>query len=189
MRATVRFRAGRIGRRPLDLLPAMQALPRRKRHQLRPPDRDRRAHRTPPLRARPPRKRRSRLRHDGMRCRAPDVRHRDPQSRQHPPPHPRRSRRAETAIPVKRGPLDGIVVADFSRVLAGPLCTQMLADFGARVIKVEDPRGGDETRRWGPPFADGVSTYYQSVNRAKESITIDLVRGKDVVARLLELAD
>jgi crotonobetainyl-CoA:carnitine CoA-transferase CaiB-like acyl-CoA transferase len=89
---------------------------------------------------------------------------------------------------VKR-PLDGIVVADFSRVLAGPLCTQMLADFGARVVKIEDPRGGDETRRWGPPFADGVSTYYQSVNRAKKSITLDLVRGKDVVARLLDHAD
>lgn len=86
-------------------------------------------------------------------------------------------------------PLDGIVVADFSRVLAGPLCTQMLADFGARVIKVEDPRGGDETRRWGPPFVDGVSTYYQSINRAKESITLDLVRGKQIVARLLDRAD
>lgn len=86
-------------------------------------------------------------------------------------------------------PLDGIVVADFSRVLAGPLCTQMLADFGARVIKVEDPRGGDETRRWGPPFADGVSTYYQSVNRAKESMTLDLARGKDVMKRLLDRAD
>jgi len=89
---------------------------------------------------------------------------------------------------VKR-PLDGIVVADFSRVLAGPLCTQLLADFGARVIKVEDPRGGDETRRWGPPWVDGVSTYYRSVNRAKESITLDLVRGKDVLARLLDRAD
>ena len=86
-------------------------------------------------------------------------------------------------------PLDGIFVADFSRVLAGPLCTQMLADFGARVVKVEDPRGGDETRRWGPPFADGVSTYFLSINRAKESMTLDLARGKDVLVRLLERAD
>ena len=86
-------------------------------------------------------------------------------------------------------PLDGIFVADFTRVLAGPLCTQMLADFGARVVKIEDPRGGDETRRWGPPFVNGVSTYYQSVNRAKESLTLDLARGKDVVARLLDRAD
>src|SRR5581483_7798944 len=52
--------------------------------------------------------------------------------------------------------LEGIVVADFSRVLAGPVCTQMLADFGARVIKIEDPRGGDETRRWGPPFVNNI---------------------------------
>ena len=86
-------------------------------------------------------------------------------------------------------PLDGIFVADFTRVLAGPLCTQMLAGFGARVIKIEDPRGGDETRRWGPPFAGDVSTYFQSVNRGKESLTLDLLRGKDVVARLLDRAD
>lgn len=56
-------------------------------------------------------------------------------------------------------PLDSILVADFSRVLAGPLATQLLADSGARVIKIEDPGGGDETRRWGPPFVGGVSAY------------------------------
>ena len=86
-------------------------------------------------------------------------------------------------------PLDGIFVADFSRVLAGPLCTQMLADFGARVVKIEDPRGGDETRRWGPPFADGMSTYFLSINRAKESMTLDLARGKEILDRLLDRAD
>lgn len=71
-------------------------------------------------------------------------------------------------------PLEGILVADFSRVLAGPLCTELLADEGARVIKVEEPGRGDETRRWGPPFLNGVSTYFLSVNRNKESVTFDL---------------
>ena len=71
-------------------------------------------------------------------------------------------------------PLAGIVVADFSRVLAGPLCTQLLGDAGARVIKVEEPGRGDETRRWGPPFVRGVSAYFLSINRNKESITVDL---------------
>lgn len=88
-------------------------------------------------------------------------------------------------------PLDGILVADFSRVLAGPLCTQMLADAGARVIKVEEPSLGDETRRWGPPFFNGVSTYFLSVNRNKESLALDL-RSEDGarLARLLiERAD
>jgi crotonobetainyl-CoA:carnitine CoA-transferase CaiB-like acyl-CoA transferase len=73
-----------------------------------------------------------------------------------------------------RLPLEDIVVADFTRVLAGPLCTQLLADEGARVIKVEEPAHGDETRRWGPPFHDGVSTYFLSINRNKESMTLDL---------------
>jgi crotonobetainyl-CoA:carnitine CoA-transferase CaiB-like acyl-CoA transferase len=71
-------------------------------------------------------------------------------------------------------PLDGITVADFTRVLAGPLCTQMLADEGARVIKIEEPEHGDETRRWGPPFRDDVATYFLAVNRNKESVAIDL---------------
>jgi crotonobetainyl-CoA:carnitine CoA-transferase CaiB-like acyl-CoA transferase len=76
-------------------------------------------------------------------------------------------------------PLDGLLVADFSRVLAGPLCTQMLADEGARVIKVEDPARGDETRRWGPPFLGDTSTYFLSVNRNKESIALDLRNDDD----------
>ncbi|MGN6182552.1 MAG: CaiB/BaiF CoA transferase family protein [Thermoanaerobaculia bacterium] len=71
-------------------------------------------------------------------------------------------------------PLDGLLVADFSRVLAGPLCTQLLADEGARVIKIEDPSRGDETRRWGPPFLGDTSTYFLSVNRNKESLALDL---------------
>jgi crotonobetainyl-CoA:carnitine CoA-transferase CaiB-like acyl-CoA transferase len=87
-------------------------------------------------------------------------------------------------------PLDGILVADFSRVLAGPLCTQLLSDWGARVIKVEAP-SGDETRRWGPPFVGDVSAYFLSINRNKESIAIDLKSegGADVARRLIERAD
>ncbi|MDP1876493.1 MAG: CoA transferase [Actinomycetota bacterium] len=73
------------------------------------------------------------------------------------------------------GTLDGVLVADFSRVLAGPYATMLLADLGATVIKVERPVVGDDTRAWGPPFApDGQSTYFQSVNRGKKSIDLDL---------------
>lgn len=92
---------------------------------------------------------------------------------------------------MKRPPLHGLIVADFSRVLAGPLCTQMLADAGARVIKVEEPGRGDETRRWGPPFHRGVSAYFLSVNRGKESLAIDLKsdEGKQVAKQLIEHAD
>ncbi len=88
-------------------------------------------------------------------------------------------------------PLQGIVVADFSRVLAGPLCTQLLADAGARVIKVEEPGRGDETRRWGPPFVRGVSAYFLSINRNKESIAIDLKTrdGAKLAQKLVDKAD
>jgi crotonobetainyl-CoA:carnitine CoA-transferase CaiB-like acyl-CoA transferase len=72
------------------------------------------------------------------------------------------------------GPLEGLVVADFSRVLAGPFATMLLGDLGADVIKVEHPGGGDETRAWGPPFAHGHSTYYLAVNRNKRSVALDL---------------
>ncbi len=70
------------------------------------------------------------------------------------------------------GPLAGLVVADFSRVLAGPYCTMLLADLGATVVKVEGP-AGDETRHWMPPAHDGESTYYLSINRGKRAITLD----------------
>ena len=78
-----------------------------------------------------------------------------------------------------RRPLDGIVVADFSRVLAGPYATMLLADMGATVIKVESPNG-DDTRLWMPPERDGIGTYYLSVNRNKSSIALDLADGQDL---------
>jgi crotonobetainyl-CoA:carnitine CoA-transferase CaiB-like acyl-CoA transferase len=72
------------------------------------------------------------------------------------------------------GPLEGLVVADFSRVLAGPFATMLLGDLGAEVVKVEHPDGGDETRAWGPPFLGEHSTYYLAVNRNKRSVALDL---------------
>lgn len=89
------------------------------------------------------------------------------------------------------GPLDGIVVADFTRVLSGPWCTMTLGDLGADVIKIERPGTGDETRGWGPPFAGGESAYYLSTNRNKRSIALDLGRAEhhEVARRLVARAD
>lgn len=85
-------------------------------------------------------------------------------------------------------PLDGIKVADFSRVLAGPLATMTLADLGADVVKVERPGLGDDTRRWGPPWTATSSSYFECVNRSKRSIALDLRDPDDVaVARGLAL--
>jgi len=78
-----------------------------------------------------------------------------------------------------RGPLSGIVVADFSRVLAGPYCTMLLADMGAEVIKVESP-AGDDTRQWMPPRRGDVGTYFLAINRNKRSIALDLASSSDV---------
>ena len=88
-------------------------------------------------------------------------------------------------------PLDGIVVLDLSRVLAGPLATMLLADLGARVVKVEDPRGGDVTRGWKPPALDGEAAYFLSVNRRKESAAVDLGTpdGQEFVRRWAVKAD
>jgi crotonobetainyl-CoA:carnitine CoA-transferase CaiB-like acyl-CoA transferase len=89
--------------------------------------------------------------------------------------------------PARPGPLSGLLVADFSRVLAGPYCTMLLADLGADVIKVESP-GGDDTRSWMPPVTeDGVSTYYLAINRNKRSVALDLKDDGDR-ARARELA-
>ncbi|HEX5444089.1 MAG TPA: CaiB/BaiF CoA-transferase family protein [Pirellulales bacterium] len=90
-------------------------------------------------------------------------------------------------------PLSGVRVLDLSRVLAGPVCTQLLADLGADVVKVERPGGGDDTRQWGPPFleADGPSGYYLSCNRGKRSLALDLQHGasRTVLDDLLRQAD
>jgi crotonobetainyl-CoA:carnitine CoA-transferase CaiB-like acyl-CoA transferase len=74
------------------------------------------------------------------------------------------------------GPLEGLLVADLSRVLAGPFATMLLGDLGADVVKVEHPEGGDETRSWGPPWHGDHSTYYLAVNRNKRSVALDLKR-------------
>ena len=84
-------------------------------------------------------------------------------------------------------PLEGLIVADFSRVLAGPLAAMMLADLGAIVIKVERPRVGDETRQWGPPWTDNSSSYFEAANRSKKSIELDLSEPGDLQLAL-ELA-
>ena len=88
-------------------------------------------------------------------------------------------------------PLDGIVVIDFSRVLSGPYCTMQLADLGARVIKIEQPGRGDDTRAWGPPFLHGESSYFLSINRNKESLALDLKHpaSRRIVGTLLDRAD
>jgi crotonobetainyl-CoA:carnitine CoA-transferase CaiB-like acyl-CoA transferase len=79
------------------------------------------------------------------------------------------------AVPPRPGPLQGLKVLDLSRILAGPFATMLLADLGADVIKVEQPGSGDETRRWGPPFAtDGTAAYFLAANRNKRSVTADL---------------
>ncbi|MEU8299866.1 CoA transferase [Micromonospora sp. NPDC048909] len=79
------------------------------------------------------------------------------------------------------GPLAGLLVADFSRILAGPYATMLLADLGAQVIKVESP-GGDDTRTWMPPTRDGVSTYYLGINRNKRSVALNLKDPDDLEA-------
>ncbi|WP_289294729.1 CaiB/BaiF CoA-transferase family protein [uncultured Reyranella sp.] len=89
-----------------------------------------------------------------------------------------------------KGPLSGILVIDLSRILAGPYCTLLMAEMGARVIKVEPPKGGDDARAYGP-FVNGKSAYFASVNRGKESIALDLKADADrkIFEKLLEKAD
>jgi crotonobetainyl-CoA:carnitine CoA-transferase CaiB-like acyl-CoA transferase len=88
-------------------------------------------------------------------------------------------------------PLEDITVLDLSRILAGPYCSMLFRDFGARVIKVEDPKKGDDTRHFGPPFKEGESAYFISVNRGKESIAIDLKseQGKAIIRKLIQKSD
>ena len=89
------------------------------------------------------------------------------------------------------GALAGVRVLDLTRILAGPLCTMMLGDMGADVIKVEPPGSGDDTRSWGPPFAEGESAYYLGVNRNKRSMTLNMAvkSGQEVLAGLIRKAD
>ena len=90
-----------------------------------------------------------------------------------------------------RRPLDGVTVLDLSRVFAGPYCTMLLADMGARVIKIEQPGTGDDTRAWGPPFVAGESAYFLSLNRNKESVALDFKHpeGRRLLDRLIARAD
>lgn len=105
------------------------------------------------------------------------------------------SRRGDAAWPSspnRQGPLAGLRVLDLTRILAGPFATMQLADLGADVIKVEAPGRGDETRRWGPPFApDGTASYYLAINRNKRSLTLDLgdPETNAVARRLARAAD
>jgi formyl-CoA transferase/CoA:oxalate CoA-transferase len=89
------------------------------------------------------------------------------------------------------GPLAGLTIVDLTRVLSGPYCTMLLADMGARVIKIEQPGRGDDTRAWGPPFVGAESAYFLSINRNKESVTLDFKTddGRRILTRLIESAD
>ena len=91
----------------------------------------------------------------------------------------------------ENGPLAGIRVLDLTRILAGPLCTMMLGDMGAEVIKVEPPDNGDDTRNWGPPFVASEAVYFLGVNRNKRSLTLNMAvpAGQKILAGLIEKAD
>ncbi|MEJ6394276.1 CoA transferase [Gymnodinialimonas sp. 2305UL16-5] len=97
-----------------------------------------------------------------------------------------------------KGPLDGLIILDLSRILAGPTCTQALGDLGATVIKVEHPERGDDTRSWGPPFATGsdgqptdLSSYFMAANRNKLSVGVDIAtpEGQDTIRQIAARAD
>jgi formyl-CoA transferase len=92
---------------------------------------------------------------------------------------------------VRPGPLSGVRVLDLTRVVAGPYCSMFLGDLGAEVVKVEQPGAGDDTRGWGPPFAGGESAYYLSINRNKQSLTLDLKskRAVELLRQLVKAAD
>ena len=91
----------------------------------------------------------------------------------------------------KKGALYGLRVLDLTRILAGPLCGQMLGDMGADVVKIEPPGAGDDTRAWGPPFVNGESAYFLGINRNKRSVTLNMAvkAGQDVLAQLVKKSD
>ena len=88
-------------------------------------------------------------------------------------------------------PLDGLLVVDLTRALAGPFCAMTLGDLGADVVKIEEPGVGDDSRHWGPPFAGGESAYFLSCNRNKRSVALNLKseEGREALWRLMERAD
>ena len=96
-----------------------------------------------------------------------------------------------TQMTQNNGPLAGFTILDLTRVLSGPYCTMVLSDLGARVIKVEQPGKGDDTRAWGPPFLGDESAYFLSINRNKESVTLDFKppAGREVLETLIARAD
>lgn len=91
----------------------------------------------------------------------------------------------------KTYPLKHVRVLDLTRIVAGPYCTMILGDLGAEIIKVERPFGGDESRKWGPPFLENStdSVYFMACNRNKKSVTIDMKRGSDVIIELAKRCD
>jgi crotonobetainyl-CoA:carnitine CoA-transferase CaiB-like acyl-CoA transferase len=88
-------------------------------------------------------------------------------------------------------PLDGIRVLDLSRILAGPYCSMLLSDFGAEIIKIENPDKGDDTRAYGPPFVEGESVYFLSINRGKKSVTLNLKspESREILRKLIQKSD
>ena len=91
---------------------------------------------------------------------------------------------------MKKTPLEGIRILDFTQAMAGPIATMLLGDLGAEIIKIE-PINGDQTRKWAPPYMNGMSSYFLSANRNKRSIAVDLkqAEGKSIVEKLLKSAD
>ena len=90
-----------------------------------------------------------------------------------------------------KGPLSDMKILDCTQVMAGPFCTMLLADMGATVVKIENPDGGDDTRGWPPFYEGGESSYFQSVNRNKKSLTLDLKsdEGKKILTELIKQSD
>src|ERR1700693_1660691 len=98
---------------------------------------------------------------------------------------------AQPTQPPSPGPLAGVRVLDLSRILSGPFATMIFADLGADVVKLENPRTGDDTREWAPPYQGDQSAYFLSVNRNKRGVAVDLKteRGRDIALRLAGRAD
>src|ERR1700730_1626096 len=98
---------------------------------------------------------------------------------------------SQPAQPPSSGPLAGVRILDLSRILSGPFATMVFADLGADVIKLENPRTGDDTREWAPPYQGDQSAYFLAVNRNKRGIAVDLkaARGREIALRLVDLSD